>query len=210
MEHQFSGIFPGNKIPDWFSHREEISNTDWCGIDINEPLHLDFEITIRRDKISSVDWCEIDINEPLGLDLENTIFAFSAVIGIEDVQGEGYFQIVFEVINNGQLIYCHRYPWIDYTPDSDHVYLHYHGSHHSRLKIDNLRVIFKFERRSCTRYVFLKTCGFHLQHRYEEEAIDLTDGIQHSKRCRGDDDHGNLESNCYPQQKRPPSFHFFL
>jgi hypothetical protein len=139
------------------------------------------------------------------VDLENKIFAFSAVIGIEDVEVGVFLKIQLEVINSGQLIYCHSSQWRSYAAESDHVYLLYSGSRHSRLKMDNLRVIFKLYSYSLPRSVFLKTCGFHLQHRYEEEAIDLMDGIQHSKRHRDDDDDGNLESNCYPQQKRHSS-----
>jgi hypothetical protein len=140
------------------------------------------------------------------LDLENTIFAFSAVIGTKVVQNVVRFQIMVEVINNGQIIYWHTSPWIWYATGSDHVYSHYSGSHHSRLKMNNLRVIFKLEFHPySSRSVLLKACGFHLQHIYEVDAIVLMDRIQHSKRSRGDDDDGNLESNCYPQQKRHSS-----
>lgn len=37
-------IFPGNKIPDWFSHRKENSSSNICEIDINEPSNVDGEI----------------------------------------------------------------------------------------------------------------------------------------------------------------------
>jgi hypothetical protein len=134
------------------------------------------------------------------LDLENTTFAFSAVIGTEHEQDEVCFRILVKLINNGQLIFCHTSCWISYVAGSDHVYSYYYGSHHSRLKMDNHRVKLKFECRNRTRSLFewpdlprpmfVKTCGFHLQQRYEEEAIDLMHGIQHSKRRRGDDDDG--------------------
>jgi hypothetical protein len=34
-------IFPGNTIPDWFSHRKETSYSTSCEIDINGLPHLD-------------------------------------------------------------------------------------------------------------------------------------------------------------------------
>ncbi|XP_059455266.1 disease resistance protein RPV1-like [Corylus avellana] len=77
-DRKFGCIFPGNKIPNWFSHRKEVSNTKWCEIVINEAVHLDGE---------------------------NTTFAFSTVIGTEGVHS---FKILVEVINNGQRIYFHR------------------------------------------------------------------------------------------------------
>ncbi|XP_062157899.1 disease resistance protein RPV1-like [Alnus glutinosa] len=146
-DHHISCIFPGNKIPDYFSHRKELSNT-----------HLG----------------EIDINEPLHLDSGNAIFAFSAVIGREDAQRGGNIEIHVEVINDiGQHIYSYRPEMeIVFIPEaSDNVWLRYHiVPHHSLLKTDNFRVIFRckvfpLETR------FFKSCGFHLQHRYEEEAI---------------------------------------
>ncbi|XP_062157857.1 probable disease resistance protein RPP1 [Alnus glutinosa] len=135
-DHQYSCIFPGNKIPDYFSYRKELSNTNWCEIDINEPVHLD---------------------------LENTRFAFSAIIGIEDVQGVSDFRILVEIINDiGQHIYSHR-PYMYSLVSSDHVWLNYHVSNHSQLKTDNLRVIFTCEKH--LKSVFFKSCGFHLMKR---------------------------------------------
>jgi hypothetical protein len=89
--------------------------------------------------------------------------------------------------------------------DSDHVYLHYSGSHHSQLKMDNLRVLFTFE----TGDAYFKSCGFHLEHRCEEKAICIMDGVQLPMKRRrdddGDGDDSNWESNWYPQQKRQSS-----
>jgi hypothetical protein len=108
------------------------------------------------------------------LDGKNTIFAFSAVIATEDEVG---FEILVEVINNGQLI-CHRSCLISYGYKlcSDHVWLNFHHSHQSQLKTDNLRVEFSCDNRS--KSVFFKSCGFHIEHKYEEEAMDLIDDIQ--------------------------------
>ncbi|GLT52987.1 hypothetical protein SLA2020_262870 [Shorea laevis] len=180
-KHQFGCIFPGNKIPDYFSHRDKASNTNSRQIDISEPVHLD-------------------------LDLENTRFAFCAVIGEEDVQDEARFQISVQVINNGQEIYSGVSFARLNLAGSDHVWLDYHGSHHSQIKTGNLLVKFRFRDilyGKPSKSVFFKSCGFHLEHRYEEKAIDSMYGIQHSKRRRDDDDDDvNLESNRYPQPKR--------
>ena len=117
--------------------------------------------------------------------LENTRFAFYAVIGTENVQVEESFQIVVEVMSDGQQIYFHKSDIICNLAGSDHVYLHYHGSHHSdQLKMDNLEVIFKVEGIYYL-HVFFKSCGFH---RYEEKAISFMEGVQLYKRCRDDDD----------------------
>jgi hypothetical protein len=53
----------------------------------------------------------------------------------------------------------------------------------------------------------MKSCGVHLVRRCEEKAKDSIGGIQVTKRPRDDDDKDddNLESNCYPQQKRHSS-----
>jgi hypothetical protein len=55
----YAKAFPGNKITNCFSHHKEVSNTNLCKIDINNPVQMD---------------------------LEKTEFAFSAVIGIEQAQ----------------------------------------------------------------------------------------------------------------------------
>ncbi|KAG6676511.1 hypothetical protein I3842_15G155100 [Carya illinoinensis] len=41
QDHSCGIIFPGNKIPDWFSHTMEPSNRDSCELDISGPLYLD-------------------------------------------------------------------------------------------------------------------------------------------------------------------------
>jgi hypothetical protein len=176
-------MFPGNKIPDWFNNRKEVLNSNSCKIDVNEPAHLDDDEEITR-------------------------VAFSAVIGakanIPDVQDEGTFEIIFEVINDGVTIYSSMED-IPGRFHSDHVWLHYDVPESSELKGDNLRVTFKLSSTS----MFFKSCGFHLvRHRYEEKAVDLMDAIQLSKGHRDDDDdddYGNLESDWYPQQKRHSS-----
>jgi hypothetical protein len=129
------------------------------------------------------------------LDLRNTRFSFSAVIGREDVQDEvidGYhsFTILVEVINDiGQCILSDRRPWWGLL-SSDHVWLNLNVGprhsqqrmpnavpQHSQLITDNLRVIFAFKHSIYLgKSPVFKSCGFHLQHRHEGEAI--IDNIQ--------------------------------
>lgn len=97
----------------------------------------------------------------------NTRFAFSAVIGCkEDVQNEDNFRIRVEVIYDGQQIHSNTSFEIRNSASLDHVWLHYHGSLHSHLKTDSLRVKFM-----CVNILgnpsksgFFKSCGFHLEH----------------------------------------------
>ncbi|KAG6655889.1 hypothetical protein CIPAW_05G247400 [Carya illinoinensis] len=176
--HRFNCLFPGDKIPDWFSHRKQVSKSYTCEMDINiEPTHLDGEISR---------------------------FAFSAVIGTEDEQDEGAFEIVFGVIVDGVTTYSHQ----DMTSSahSNLVWFHFHVPESFELKGD-LKV--KFECKNVfgnPSNPFFKSCGFHLVHRYEEKAIDFMDGVHPPKRCRDEsDDNGNLESNEYPEKKRHSS-----
>jgi hypothetical protein len=109
----------------------------------------------------------------------DTTFAFSAVIGFkEHVQNEHSFGIRVDVIIDGEIFYDHK-P-IPYSTNSDHVWLRYQGSHRSQLKTDNRRVKFLCEDtypRKPSDLMFFKSCGFHLQQLYEENAIALMDGI---------------------------------
>jgi hypothetical protein len=160
-------------------------------------------------------WCKIDIDVPVDLDRENTIFAFSAVIGTKDVQDhEGLFPIQIEVIyDSSQQIYFHESCCISESASLDLLYFHSSRSHLSQQKMDNLRAIFKLKyvKYSTVKYfkptpVFFKSCRFHLENRYEEEAIDLIDGVQLSKRRRDDDDdEEDNDDNLEPQQKRHSS-----
>ena len=146
----------------------------------------------------------MEINGPAHLDSENTTFAFSAVIGMSDGQDGDIFQIHVEVTNNGQPINYSSSMETYKSVSSECVWLDYNRSCHSQLKTDNLRVKFECKDLSYnpSKTVFFKSCGFHIEQRYEEKAIGLMDGVELSKRCRDDDGDGNLESNMYPQQKR--------
>ncbi|XP_059455777.1 disease resistance protein Roq1-like [Corylus avellana] len=107
-------IFPENKIPNWFSHQIQTSNSDICEIDITEALCLDEEIT--------------------GMIL-------GAVIGITD-EPQIPLPILCEVdIING--LSRHFEVKKFYLSGSDHLWLQYHIPKLNELKGDNVRVKFQ-------------------------------------------------------------------
>jgi hypothetical protein len=94
------------------------------------------------------------------LDLENTRFAFSAVIGTDDIRDAVSFEILVEVINDiGQKIYSCSSHYIDNPVGSDDVWMNFHGSHHSQLKTDNLQVKFTI---MVWVIMYFKSCGFQI------------------------------------------------
>ena len=107
-----------------------------------------------------------------------------------DVQVELVLLICVEVINNGQRIIYRKFKFRHNPTGSENVWLKFHVSHRYQLKMDNLRVKFacedkllgvKYRNFKPSKSVFFKSCGFHLEHTYEEKAIDLIDDIQLSK-----------------------------
>jgi hypothetical protein len=126
---------------------------------------LQIASTIIRKEVSNTDWCKIDIDDHAHLDSVNTIFAFCVVIETKDVPDEEYFEIFVEVINDGQLIYFHRSPEIYKLPGSDRVWLNYHVSYHSQLKMDKLHVNFTCEDENGdpSDLMFFKSCELHLE-----------------------------------------------
>jgi hypothetical protein len=95
------------------------------------------------------------------LDLENTRFAFSAVIGTEDIRDVVFFDILVEVINDiGQKIYSHTSRYLG-NPVGSHVWMNFHGLHHSQLKTDSLQVKFTITALHASS-VYFKSCGFQI------------------------------------------------
>ncbi|XP_059455255.1 disease resistance protein RPV1-like [Corylus avellana] len=168
-DHKFACVFPGNKISDWFDHRQEVVNSNSCKIYINQLAHLDWKIT--RIAFSAVIGTKADIP-----DVQDGIYSDG-----QDEDNEN-FEIIFEVIRDGEKIYSFVEENISHRFHSDHVWLHYSVPDSFKLKGDNLQVKFQL--------------------RYEEKVEDVMDGDQLSKRRRGgDDDNGYLESTWYPQKR---------
>ncbi|KAF5469615.1 hypothetical protein F2P56_013674 [Juglans regia] len=224
MSNRAEMIFPGKKIPDWFSHYKEItSNSHRCEFDIKvaPPYNL--------DDIIGIAFC--DVIEPVA-----TIEFF-----VDIMRGRSYAS-------------RHRGTRRYDETDSDHVWLRYLTTEDiTRLRavsvdqaddlgiifennpnlVDNLRII--FENYDPNSMIF-KRCGVHLLYKQHEqnakdhasvphhENIDVhlnapfedignlanpMGGSQLSKTHRVDydnyeDDH-NIESNLYAQQRKPAS-----
>ncbi|KAK4564014.1 hypothetical protein RGQ29_006203 [Quercus rubra] len=188
--HQLSMIFPGNKIPDWFSHRKENSSSNICEIDINEPSNVDGEI-IRM--------------------------ALCAVIGLKDAKVPSRIFCSVNIISNGLPIYGDDKAF--HLSNSDHVWLHYYVPEHNELKGDKLQVRFWCSTKSvsftsCGAHLVRKYEEKPKDCIVLNEHNDLMNDIQPTKRRRTDDGDGdNLESNLYPlvpQQKRCPSTMSFI
>ncbi|KAF5471669.1 hypothetical protein F2P56_008442 [Juglans regia] len=188
-------VFPGNRIPDWFSHRKEILERNSCEIDISGHQCLD-------EEIRGIALCAI-VGPVLSLHPRPIVSA--------------------RIIGNGILRYIQKQTFNLFASDgaqmgSDHVWLGYSVLESFELKGDNLRVEFFTERSS----MFFKSCGAHLVHKHEKSAedypsvlrekvdnieeteisVDLMEGNQLSKRHLDEDDDPNLELNWYPLQKR--------
>ncbi|KAF5469612.1 hypothetical protein F2P56_013671 [Juglans regia] len=194
-------IFPGKKIPDWFSHCKEItSNSHRCKFDIKvaPPYNL--------DDIIGIAFCAVI--EPVA----TIILAVSIMRG--DTYARNYWdaRAAFDEI------------------DSDHVWLRYLTTEdimHLRAvrvdRADDLGII--FESRDPNSVIF-KRCGVHLLYKQHEpntkdhaghvphhenigNLANPMGGSQLSKRRRVDydeyEDNHNIESNLYTQQRKPAS-----
>ncbi|XP_059430437.1 disease resistance protein RPV1-like isoform X2 [Corylus avellana] len=187
LKDYFGGIiFPGNKIPDWFSYRNENSNRKWCEIDITGVLYLD----------------------------EITRIAFCAVIGpIPAISPEdGILNVEVSITGKGCPTYIARVT-INYLMNSDHVWLEYSTLEFSELEAGNLGFEFFVDSRSlfiksCGVHLILDEDVDVYSDVADEEiknSGDSIDGIQPSKRHHDDDDDDDdcdLESNWYTQHKR--------
>ncbi|KAG2667502.1 hypothetical protein I3760_15G118300 [Carya illinoinensis] len=181
QNHSCDIIFPGNKIPDWFSHTKETSNSHSCELDISGPLYL--------DKIIGIVFCAVFGEVPYGSGAEADIYVS---------------------INGSRLVetYLSISKYYD-DKDCEHVYLNYtfKESIEEWLQYptgDNLR--FTFEGDDEPNF---KSCGVHIIYKHEENesltvgecSVDSLNGILLSKRRRDDEDI-NLEFNKHPQHKR--------
>ncbi|XP_059455234.1 disease resistance protein RPV1-like [Corylus avellana] len=105
-DYKFVCIFPGDKIPDWFSHSKEVSNSNSCEIPINGLAHLDGDIT----RIALCVVIGTKANIPDGQDEI-----------IKGGQDEDAYGIIFKVINGGEEIYSYVKEDIPGQFHSDHV-----------------------------------------------------------------------------------------
>ncbi|KAG7941827.1 hypothetical protein I3843_16G066400 [Carya illinoinensis] len=175
LEEALSGgiIFPGNKIPDWFSHRKEVSNSDSCEIQINGPLCL--------DQIKGIVLCAV----------------IGPIIGI--TPGTPPPDISAKIIGNG----VERFLRERTIHLMDHVWLEYSIPESFNQEENSLRVEFSCESKtvffkSCGLHLInkleenVKVHPSVLPRNVDveiEDSVASMDGIQVSKRQRdGDDD----------------------
>ncbi|XP_035547068.1 disease resistance protein RPV1-like isoform X3 [Juglans regia] len=184
-------IFPGNRIPDWFSHRKEVSNSESCEIQINGPLYL--------DQIKGIALCAV-IGPIIGITQPDTPPA----------------DISAKIIGNG----VERFLRERTIPSMDHVWLEYSMLESFNQKENSLRVEFYCESKmvffkSCGLHLINKleeNVQVHPSVLPNSVDVEIEDsvasmaGIQVTKRLRDGDDY-SLESNWYPQQKSVKSTH---
>ncbi|KAB1205554.1 putative WRKY transcription factor 52 [Morella rubra] len=183
----------GNRIPDWFSHRKEASNSSSCEIDINGILCL--------DEIRGIAFCAVIRSIP-DSDQEKP----TGGIGVKINDNEVLERVIFLMESD--------HVWLEYsTLESFKL-----EGNNLRVKFycDFDPVFFK----SCGVYLVHKHEGsptddlalppeavdVHLDLLDEviENSEDLGQSIQLSKRLCDDNDDCNWESTSYRQQKRRP------
>ncbi|KAG7945423.1 hypothetical protein I3843_15G150700 [Carya illinoinensis] len=181
----FSIIFQGDQIPDWFSHRKEISKDNSCEMEINGPFNW--------NDIKGVLLCAVFV-PPTPVPLEPNLS--------------------FRIMINGGIVprVQSQAPWreerISHLMGLHHVWLLYLIVEPNILKGNSL----KFEFQISSWSMIFKSCGAHMvPFKHEERAnpgvlhddADLHLDIQLSKRLLDNDDNddGSLEKSFYPQKK---------
>ncbi|KAF5469550.1 hypothetical protein F2P56_013614 [Juglans regia] len=180
-------IYPGDQIPDWFSHRKEISKGNSCEMNINGPSNW--------NDIKGVLLCAVfEPQNPVPLEPN---FSFRV-------------RINGSIIPRGQSQAPLREERISHLMGLDHVWLLYLIVEPNILKGNSL----KFEFQIYSYSMIFKSCGAHMvPFKHEEiranpgvlhDDADLHLDIQLSKRFLDDDDNdhdGSLEKSFYPQKK---------
>ncbi|KAG6675556.1 hypothetical protein I3842_15G109000 [Carya illinoinensis] len=206
--HSGNIIFPGNRIPEWFSHTKQNSK-NWIPdqFDDLEPSSANMNQDCNYFKRTlSVSCCRITIN---GLKTLENIRGVAICVVLEPIQE------IYPEKGTTLLVWTRRdvFPYIhffsglhvDLRGSDAHVWLNY------TILDDHMNPFnLEFEVGSGHKPVFFKSCGVHLIFKNEKEGEDhpgflhLMDGIGGSKRRRVDDDQ-YLESTSCPQPNRGSS-----
>ncbi|KAG2667091.1 hypothetical protein I3760_15G095100 [Carya illinoinensis] len=195
-------IFPGNKIPDWFSHTKQNSK-NWTPDPLNDLK--EFSERTSLDLIPS--HCEINLNGlQNGKEIRVILLCavFEPIPAIYHKDGVEVLDTVlkFQISSNGVELDCRDRDFAFVDLDGDHVWLEYIFLEYLKLENDNLQFTFS----SYDRPVFFKSCGVHLVYKNEEkgkdhpvvlheeldddepdeneDSLDLMDGTRLSKRPR--------------------------
>ncbi|KAG6676522.1 hypothetical protein I3842_15G156200 [Carya illinoinensis] len=176
QDHLCGIIFPGNKIPDWFSHTNEPSNRDSCELYISGPFYL--------DEIIGIVFCAV-----LGSGMVDS----SSGIHVS-INGNMLVEANFELLGDWDHVYLnYSFPkcikqWLRY-PTGDNLRFIFDSNEEAAVmfKSCGVHIIYKHEENKSL------TVG--------ECSVDSSNGILLCKRRRDDEDR-NLEFNGYPQHKR--------
>ncbi|XP_042960398.1 TMV resistance protein N-like [Carya illinoinensis] len=175
QDHSCGIIFPGNKIPYWFSHTKEPSNRDLCELDINGPFYL--------DEIIGIVFCAV-----LGSNTDDSPSGIRV-----SINGNMLVEANLELLGDWNHVY------LNYSfPECIEQWLRYPTG-------DNLRFIFDSNEeaagifKSCGVHIIYKH-GENESLIVGECSVDSSNGIKLCKRRQNDEDH-NLEFSGYPQHK---------
>ncbi|KAG6676525.1 hypothetical protein I3842_15G156400 [Carya illinoinensis] len=175
QDHSCGIIFPGNKIPYWFSHTKEPSKRDSCELDISGPFYL--------DEIIGIVFCAV-----LGSNTDDSPSGIRV-----SINGNMLVEANLELLGDWNHVY------LNYSfPECIEQWLRYPTG-------DNLRFIFDSNEeaavmfKSCGVHIIYKH-GENESLTVGECSVNSLNGIELCKRRRDDKDR-NLEFNGYPKHK---------
>ncbi|KAG6676439.1 hypothetical protein I3842_15G151400 [Carya illinoinensis] len=189
-------IFPGNRIPDWFSHHKETANTNSCEVDINGLRYM--------DEVVGIALCAI-IGPNLLIGQEKPLHLIGVKINDNEVQ-ERWVDLMGS-----------DHVWLEYVifesfkPKEDNMQVKFYSYLHEPVffKSCGVHLVHKHEEnvKDHDPALLHENVDVHLDvpnEEIENSELDSVDGIQLSKRRRQDDDGGIRESILHPQHKRGP------
>ncbi|KAG2667263.1 hypothetical protein I3760_15G105300 [Carya illinoinensis] len=206
--HSGSIIFPGNRIPEWFSHMKQNSK-NWIPDRFNDldppPANMNQDCSYFKRTLDS-GLCRITIN---GLKTLENIKGVAICFVLEPIlkiyPQKGTYLLVLTRRDVFPYIKYFSRQHVDLRGSDAHVWLNY------IIFNDDMNPLnLEFEVWSFSKPVFFKSCGVHLIFKKEKDGKDhpgflhLMDGIGGSKRRRVHDDR-YLESTSCPQPNRGSS-----
>ncbi|KAG6619746.1 hypothetical protein I3842_Q084400 [Carya illinoinensis] len=206
--HSGNIIFPGNRIPEWFSHTKQNSK-NWIPdrFDDLEPssANMNQDCSYFKRTLSG-SLCRITIN---GLKTSKNIRGVALCVVLEPISEiypqKGTTLVVMTGRDVFPYIECLSGHHVDLRGSDAHVWLN-----HTILDDHMNPLNLEFVVSSLSEPVFFKSCGVHMIFKNEKEGEDhpgflhLMDGIRGSKR-RLVDDNCYLESTSCPQPNRGSS-----
>ncbi|XP_042960739.1 disease resistance protein RPV1-like isoform X2 [Carya illinoinensis] len=196
-----SVIFPGNRIPDWFSHTKQNSKI-WIPYQFDDlevssaNMNLEWFCDFKRTPSRSSCQIKIWLGSPANIRGVAICVVLKPILEIYPKRGTN---LIFKTGYVSRTEVDHK---VDLRGSDDRVWLNYTPLH------DHLNPFFLVcEVYSIDKPVFFKSCGVHLIFKNEKEGEDhpgflpLMDGIEVSERSFVDDDR-YWESTSCPQRNR--------